>query len=424
MLNTNGAGRLAVRYGDIFRFLALVLIAFFCWACPRPVPLPLPPPPVKPPVLLPALVPLEIEAYPIFSDKLAYNRLDEAIKTSLDYLKKLPPDRPVRFGNDTYPVSHLQRSLETFRAFIAQRPTPGRLNAFVAEHFVVYRSTGRPDKKDVLFTGYYEPVLEGRRSPDKEFCVPVHSRPADLLDIDLSLFAPDLKGRRIVGRREGQTVVPYFDRGQIRQQDEFNQIAPPVVWLRDEVDLFILQIQGSGRVALEDGSFLFVQFDSSNGLPYRSVGRMLIDTGKIAARDMSMQAIRKYLRTHPQENAAIMDHNPRYVFFHEGSGPPVGALGVPLTAMRSIAVDRKAIPLAALAYLATDLADVDKTGAITGWSPYNGFALTQDTGSAITGPGRVDLFWGHGLRAEVGAGHLKHSGALYLLVLKTDVGDR
>jgi membrane-bound lytic murein transglycosylase A len=363
-------------------------------------------------------VPLERGAYPLFSDRLAFNHLDNAIKTSLDYLGKLPPDQQIAFGADTYTVAHLKRSLKVFQAFIARRPSTEKLNTFVADYFLVYRSTGRPDRKDVLFTGYYEPILQGRRSPDKKFSVPVHSRPADLLDIDLSLFAPDLKGRRIIGRREGRTVVPYFDRGQIRQQADFNRIAPPVAWLRDEVDLFILQIQGSGRVDFGDGSFAYIQFNGSNGLPYRSVGRMLIDTGKIAAKDMSMKAIRNYLRRHPMEKAAIMDYNPRYVFFHEGSGPPVGTLGVPLTAMRSIAVDRKVIPMAALAFFTTDLADVDTRGNITGWSPYNGFALTQDTGSAITGPGRVDIFWGHGLQAEVGAGHLKHSGRLYLLVLR------
>lgn len=416
--------RQCYRFYFCTRGLGMLLLVFFCGACARPVPAPLPPAPMKPPVLLPALEPLESDAYPFFSDKLAFFQLDKAIKTSLAYLEKRPPDQRIWFGNDPYSVAHLQHSLKVFQAFIARRPTVHELNAFVAERFRVYRSTGRSEKRDVLFTGYYEPLLEGRRSASKVFSVPVYSRPADLLDIDLSLFASDLKGRRIVGRREGHTVVPYFDRGQIRQHTEFDQIAPPLVWLRDEVDLFILQIQGSGRVDLGDGSFAYVQFDSSNGRAYRSVGRLLIDKGKIPADRMSMQAIRAYLRKHPREKTAIMDHNPRYIFFREGSGPPLGALGVPLTAMRSIAVDRRVIPLAALTFMTTDLADVDANGTITGWSPYNGFALTQDTGSAITGPGRVDLFWGHGLRAEVGAGHLKHSGQLYLLVLKTDVGGR
>jgi membrane-bound lytic murein transglycosylase A len=385
---------------------------------PAPVPAPIPPAPPPPSIPPAALERLAPEAYPVFSDCLTYDRLSQALELNLEYLAKLPPQQLVQFGADSYPVSHICLSLEVFLAQIAQKPSVERLMAFITEHYLVYRATGRPETGDVLFTGYYEPLLEGRRTFSKAFSVPVHSRPADLLDIDLSLFAPDLAGRRIVGRQQGKTVVPYPDRKQIRLQTGFNRLAPPIVWLRDEIDRFILQIQGSGRIDLGDGSHLWVQYAGSNGLGYRSVGRLLIDTGRISAEAMSMQAIRDYLREHPQEKDAIMDFNPRYIFFRQGQGPAPGALGFPLTALRSIAVDPRVIPMAALAFITTDLATVDARGRITGWSPYQGFVLTQDTGSAITGPGRVDLFWGNGKAAEVGAGHLKHPGQLYFLVLK------
>jgi membrane-bound lytic murein transglycosylase A len=363
--------------------------------------------------------------YPDFSDLLSTNqvardRLVQAVEKSRDYLDKLPAERRMDYGVDTYSVGHLRRTLEVFLSFVAQYPSGEQLNTMIAQNFTVYRSAGRTGSGDVLFTGYYEPLLEGRRVPSEAFSVPVHPRPSDLLEIDLSLFDAELAGRRIVGRQQGNAVVPYFDRNQIRRRTDFNSLAPPIVWLRDEVDLFILQVQGSGRVDLGDGFHLRVQFAGSNGLTYRSVGRMLIHSGKISAADMSMQAIRQYLRAHPEETASILGHNPRYIFFREGSGPPLGALGFALTPMRSIAVDHKVFPSAALTFITTDLADVREDGAISAWSPYRGFALAQDAGSAITGAGRVDLFWGHGVRAEVGAGHLKHTGELYFLVLNPE----
>jgi hypothetical protein len=130
---------------------------------------------------------------------------------------------------------------------------------------------------EVLFTGYYEPLLQGSRKPSAQYSVPIHGRPADLVEIDLSLFAPDLAGRRILGRYTNGSILPYPTRGEIRQMDDFNRLAPPVAWLKDEVDLLTLQVQGSGKVQFEDGDVQRIQFDSSNGRPYRSIGRRLID---------------------------------------------------------------------------------------------------------------------------------------------------
>jgi membrane-bound lytic murein transglycosylase A len=240
------------------------------------------------------------------------------------------------------------------------------------------------------------------------------------VEIDLSLFAPDLKDRRIIGQITGKTVVPYPDRARLRQVRRLNTIAPPIAWLRDEVDLFILQIQGSGKIAFTDGKILNAGFDGSNGCPYRSVGRLLIDQGKIKPKDMSMQAIRSYLRDHPGEAESIMNHNPRYIFFKKAQAGPFGALGQPLTAMRSIAVDRSLFPSAALAFITTEVPNVGLNGKILNRKNYAGFALAQDAGSAIKGPGRVDLFWGSGFQAEKSAGKLKNQGRLYFLVLKPD----
>lgn len=401
----------------IFKQIATLIgltVLVGCWlaACmPKPLP---PPPPPTPRAVLEKLAPSD---YPHFADDNDFHQLTRSVAMSLAYLQKLPPGRRIAFGADSYSVAHLIRSLTVFDDIIRTRPCPDVLNQAIRKHFRVYRSTGRPKEKDVLFTGYFEPLLHGRRVPSSGFPVPVHTRPSDMVEIDLGAFAADLKGRTITGKYTGRSVVPYPTRGRIRRQTGFDRIAPPVVWLQDEIDLFILQIQGSGRIELEDGEQFNVLYDGSNGRPYRSIGRLLIDQGRIPADKMSMQAIRTYLRKHPREAQAILDQNPRYIFFKKAAEGPLGALGQLLTPLRSLAVDRSLLPSAALAFIVVPMPQVSRLGIIEKWASYQGFALAQDAGSAIKGPGRIDLFMGAGPRAAVAAGHLKHSGALYFLVL-------
>jgi membrane-bound lytic murein transglycosylase A len=358
-----------------------------------------------------------VAEYPEFRDQLAYAQLSQSIAMSLAYLRKRPPEHPIPFGEDTYTAAHLIRSLETFAAMIADNPSPRRLNELLATHFRVYRVAGGEPSKNVLFTGYYEPIMQGRAMPSAQFPIPVHPRPKDLVDIDLSLFAPDLEGRRIVGRNSGHTVLPYPDRAGINQDPNFDRIAPPLAWVRDEVDLFMMMVQGSGKLEMENGEMLSLHFDGSNGRPYRSIGRLLIDQGKIDPDDMSMQAIRDYLHRNPEQIRAVLDYNPRYIFFRRVPQGPIGALGVTLTPLRSLAVDRHLFPMAALAFVALPVPRMDPQGQILQWEPYHGFAMSQDTGSAIKGPARADLFWGTGEHAEIAAGHLRHAGALYFIVL-------
>jgi peptidoglycan lytic transglycosylase A len=393
-----------------FRLFLPALLAC-CWimACART-----PVPPQPPPAALTRLKPAD---YPRFADDDGFRQLSQSIAMSLAYLRRLPPQTRIYFGADPYPADHLIRSLEYFDRIIQNQPSVAVLNRVIAAHFLVYRSIGRSVEKDVLFTGYYEPLLQGSLKPGPDFPVPVHSRPADLVKIDLGAFAPDLKGRSIVGQYTGQTVVPYPTRGQLLQRADFDKIAPPLVWLKDEIDLFTLQVQGSGRVVLDTGGQFNIHYDGSNGRPYRSIGRLLIDQGRIPADKMSMQAIRDYLRQNPKVARDIMNHNARYIFFKKATEGPLGALGQLLTPMRSVAVDRSILPSAALAFISLPLPRVDRSGAIEGWSPYHGFVLAQDAGGAILGPGRVDLFMGLGPAAETAASHLRHPGRLYFLVL-------
>jgi membrane-bound lytic murein transglycosylase A len=355
--------------------------------------------------------------YPDFSDGLFLDNLSYGIGKSLEYLNRVPAERTFRFGEDRYSALHLIDSLEVLRAFVETRPDPAALNRFIADRYRVYRSVGGPSSGQVLFTGYYEPHLQGSLTPDARYRFPVYAMPGDLLVVDLSVFSKDFKGRRIIGRLQGDTVVPYPERQAIEADKGFALKAPPIAWVDDRVALFFLQIQGSGRIYLTNGSFLRVHYHGTNGHPYRSIGRLLIDQGKIPADEMSMQRLEAYLQAHPDEVDAVLNHNPSYVFFKTESSGPIGAIGVDLTPGRSVAVDRRVFPMAAPAFLQTRIPVVDGNGRIDRWMDFSAFALNQDTGGAIRGPGRVDVFWGNGPYAKIAAGHMQHKGSFYLLVL-------
>lgn len=367
-----------------------------------------------------ALTRLAVKDYPDFLDGLFLDNLAYGIGKSLEYINKIPAERTFRFGRDTYNALHLRRSLTLLNDFVATRPGPAAMNRFMAEHYRVYRSIGGPESGQVLFTGYYEPYLQGSLTPDGHFRYPVYAMPDDLMVIDLSAFADDLKGRRIVGRLQGDTLVPYPDRRAIEEDKNFARKATPIAWVDNRIDLFFLQIQGSGRIFLNNGDCLRVHYHGSNGHPYRSIGRLLIDQGKIPAEEMSMPRLKAYLNTHPTEVDAVLNHNPSYVFFKTETAGPIGSLGVDLTPGRSVAVDSRVFPMAAPAFVQTRIPVVDGSGRIDRWMAFSAFALNQDTGGAIRGPGRVDIFWGNGPYARIAAGHMQHKGAFYLLILDPD----
>jgi membrane-bound lytic murein transglycosylase A len=234
----------------------------------------------------------------------------------------------------------------------------------------------------------------------------------------LEAFGPEFGKRRIIGRYTGNTVVPYFTRKDIDSDRRLDDGGYELLWVSDRVDLFFLQIQGSGKVVFRDGTICRVNYDCSNGRPYRSIGKLLIDEGKIAQEDMSLQQIRLYLRSNPEEVERILNHNESYVFFRFVDDGPLGAIAVPLTAGRSIATDLSLFPRAALAFVETERPLMDENGLLESWETFGRFVLNQDTGGAIRGPGRVDIFWGAGPYAEMAAGHLKQQGTLYFLVQK------
>ncbi|CAB5145489.1 Membrane-bound lytic murein transglycosylase A [Olavius algarvensis associated proteobacterium Delta 3] len=357
------------------------------------------------------------------SDDMTTDSLDHAIFQSLTYLNRISPDREFSYGNDRYTTAHVIRSLETFRDFLNTSPSQTALTDFIRRRYILYRSVGSDRSGNVLFTGYYEPFLQGSRDKSEQFRFPVYKTPDDLLSIDLSLFSPRFKGERIVARYANDQVLPYHDRRSISEKWILEGKADILAWVNDRVDLFFLQIQGSGKIFLDTGDIINVHYDATNGHPYRSIGKLLIDEEKIPRSEMSMQRIRAYLSDHPEEISRILTYNPSYIFFSEQNGGPRGAIGVELTPGRSLATDRRLFPPGALAFIRTEKPLVDAEHRITGWTAMQRFVLNQDTGGAITGPGRADLYWGHGPYAELAAGHMQHAGELYFLVLKPDIGE-
>jgi len=291
------------------------------------------------------------------------------------------------------------------------------VRAFFLEHFIPYRIANDDGTETGLVTGYYEPLLAGSRTPTAEYTIPLYGVPDDLLVVDLSSLFPELKDKRVRGRVEGRKVVPYWPRADI-ERGAAPLSGKAIAYVGDPVEAFFLEIQGSGRIALDDGSVMRLGYADQNGHPYRSVARVLIDRGELTRDTASMQAISSWVKAHPSEARALLDENPSYVFFRELPKPPagsidaaidgpLGSLGVPLLAERTIAVDARYVPLGSPVFLATTRPSSS--------APLTRLVLAQDTGGAIRGPVRADFFWGFGTQAGREAGRMRQEGRMWLL---------
>jgi len=357
---------------------------------------------------------------PEFSDDMYFDALAVSIDQSLTYLLSLSPDTRFTFGDDTYSAAHMVLSLEKFADFLKTVPDAATLKRYIREHYQVYQAAGRQGAGQMLVTGYYEPFLEGSHQKSARFRFPLYTRPSDLVAVDLSLFSEKFPAETLWGRLDGKTLVPYHDRREIDATGVLSGKSDVLAWVDDRIDLFFLHIQGSGKLYMDIGAPINVHYNSPNGRPYRSIGKLLIDNGAIPREEMSMQAIKKYLRENPEAVDDILNANPSYVFFNTEPEGPIGSIGVKLTPGRSIATDRRLFPKGALAFIRTQKPLVYGDGTIERWSDFGRFVLNQDTGGAIRGAGRADLFWGNGPYAELAAGYMQHPGTLYFLVLKPE----
>jgi len=354
---------------------------------------------------------------PFFEDHFPFETLASALEKNRAYLDRLPPDHLFRYGEKTFSPYHIKQSQKLILELIRQNPDPADLTEAIERNFDIFKAAGGRSGK-VLFTGYYEPVYKASLSPDENFRYPIYSPPSDMVRIDPGLFNPDFKNDHLVARIEGSKAIPYYSRYQIETEKALEGRGIELAWLEDPVDVAFLHIQGSGRLELPDGRIISAGYAARNGHPYRSIGAYLIKKGAIAREDMSMQAIRGYLASNPGRIETVLNYNPSYIFFRIHDGPAVGNIGVPLTPMRSIALDVDIFPGGALGFISAKRPRLNVDGLIEEWEPFSAFIVNQDTGSAIKGPGRADIFWGGGRYAETAAGHLRHEGDLYLLVKK------
>ncbi len=291
-------------------------------------------------------------------------------------------------------------------------PDDVQARRFFEQHFRAHEMIGSGGHRHGLITGYYEPILDGSFTRTARFRYPLYRRPDNLVRVDLGALYPELQGKLVRGRLDGDRVVPYYSRGQITDPADPLR-GQELLWVDDAVALFMLQIQGSGLVRLPDGSMVAVSYADQNGYPYVAIGQRLVRMGALKPEEVTLRTISQWLHDHPDEAESVLNSNPSYVFFrlHDAStNGPVGALQIALTPQGSIAVDPSYIPLGVPVWLDTTLPDKE---------PYRRLMLAQDTGGAIKGPVRADVFFGQGRDAGQLAGRMKQPGRLYVLLPKT-----
>jgi membrane-bound lytic murein transglycosylase A len=292
------------------------------------------------------------------------------------------------------------------------KPTSAEILNYYTQHFDVYSTSNQNGSNEGLITGYYQPVLNGSRTPSAKYAYPLYGVPADLISVELSALYPELKYKRLRGKLDGNKLVPYLSRADIEQTS--NPLAGnEILWVDDALDAFYLQIQGSGLIKLENGEQVHVGYADQNGHAYNSIGKILVQRGELTADQASMQGIKDWARKNPGKLQGLLNSNPSYVFFRElpsGLFGPLGALGVPLTAERSVAIDPKYVPLGAPIFLSTTYPNSNK--------PLKRLMMAQDTGGAIKDGVRADFYWGSGEAAGKAAGAMKQSGLIWVLLPK------
>ena len=269
-----------------------------------------------------------------------------------------------------------------------------------------------------LITGYYEPILKGSRRQTRAYKHPVFGPPEDMIVVELAELYPELKHLRLRGRLEGRKLIPYYSRAEWEPQ-ESKRSPEALLWIDDPIDLFFMQIQGSGQVQLADGSRVRLNYADQNGHPYRSIGRWLIDRGELKAEQASMQGIKAWAKSNPARLTELLNANPSLVFFRElpveGSGPQ-GAMGLPLTPERSLAVDPRHVPLGAPIWLATTRPNSGPNSGPNSERALNRLMVGHDTGGAIRGVVRADFYWGSGTDAGNQAGKMRQQGRMWVLL--------
>jgi membrane-bound lytic murein transglycosylase A len=370
--------------------------------------------------ILPSLVLISPDKVPPLADDLDGELLEKAIERSLQYYEGSGSNETYGFGGLRITGKELRESLVAFHKILTSSDPAEVKTKRIRDTFDIYKAVGSEDGGTVFFTGYFEPLMEGSLQRTERYRHPIYRTPDDTVVVNLRKFNSKYKNERLIGRLNNGEVIPYFSRADIEEKGTLAGRNLELIWFNDPIDIFFLHIQGSGKIRLPNGSFMQVSFAQSNGRPYRSIGRYLLDKGKLTTGEISHQSIKKYLREHPEELSDIFNYNESYVFFRIVENGPIGALGLTLTPGRSIATDLDLFPKGALAFVKLRKPVFEKDGNIKSWETFSRFVLNQDTGGVIKGPGRVDLFCGTGSAAEMLAGSLKETGELYFLVKRKE----
>jgi membrane-bound lytic murein transglycosylase A len=341
-----------------------------------------------------------------FTDDLDPASLELAIERSINYYENAGRNKVYLIADRLIGAQQLKETLTAFRTILRKTDNAADLSKKIAMGFNVYRIAGTGDSNHSLFTGYYEPLLEGSLKHTEKYKYPLYRVPPDLI-----------KNENNVGRMKDGKFIPYYSRREIDVDGVLQGKNLELVWVADPVELYSLHIQGSGKIKLEDETLLTVGYAQTNGRPFRSITKFMLEGGKIKSSEASYRHV--FLKgKEEKEMYDILSYNERYTFFRFLDKEPVGSLGEPVTPGRSIATDPDFFPEGALAFIRLRKPVFDTEGNVKERVSFSRFVLNQDKGSAIEGPGRVDLFCGFGTKAEYTAGTLKEKGELYLLIKK------
>jgi membrane-bound lytic murein transglycosylase A len=375
---------------NLFLFIAIIMAVT---GCARKIPVIAPPQPE-------AVFRVDISDID-FTDDLDMNSLDLAIERSLHYYNGAGRNDVYRLAGRLFKAGQMQETLQSFRQIIKDSKSPDDMKDRISRDFDAYRAAGQDGKGGVLFTGYYEPLLTGSLTPTEQYKYPLYRTPPDLSAI------------------RNTKSVPYYSRREIDAGGILRGQNLEIAWVADPVDLFFLHIQGSGKIKLENGKLLTVGVDNTNGRPYRPTPGSVLDQVRLDKGNASYKNVKAWLKDKSiDELYEILSYYERYIFFRFVDKDPIGSLGEPVTPSRSIATDPDLFPPGALAFIRLSKPVSGIEGNAGKRVAFSRFVLNQDKGSAIKGPGRVDLFCGFGETAEAIAGSLKEKGELYFLIKK------
>lgn len=382
--------------------------------------------PAKPAVSLRRVEP---DQWPPIADELDTRSLARAAAKSLKYLDSLKDQKKsFKVGDRDVGLGLLTETVRAVVDAAREAKTAAELESRLKEGFELYQSVGSDGQGKVVFSSYYQPVLPASLRQTKKYKYPIYRKPGDMLEADLGAFNAKFKGETVLGRSANGSLVPYFDRRDIDVREALKGRKLEVAWLANQFDRLDLHIQGSGILELPDGRKMLAKFAATNALPYKSVGLSVVGSGAMSRAEITHQKLREYLTEHPEGEAWLISQNPRYTFFDvvalPEDGQPFGTINEPLTPGRSIAIDPKVIPLGAVGYMKLPMPQASREGEFLGVFPTSRLTMCQDTGGAILGPGRVDIYMGHGPQAKTSAVNQWHEGQLYVLLKKVPARDR